>query len=205
MIIIAADAKLTTIQATAGAADALESQRHLYDTDDHQSDLNIPESMQNFFYNKMSKHIASTIEFVDVDCANNKNRKSKQTKRAATDKFQMKLLKDTLPITHIDEAIVTSEPISMKHAKPSIIRREIEPSEMTDEEKLRAIVVDGESILQKDDTRHWKAKKIRPHKMFNYREKNNKLYLIEPSNEFTAKRKKNNWTESKIAKWKSNN
>lgn len=173
------------------------SQRYLPDGDEHQADLNVPKSMQDFFYSKMSEKIAASIEFVDIVPA-----KSKKKKKKMKTESTVKLLRDTEPITHIDEAIALIEMISVKRKKPKIVRRQIEVDDLTDDEKVRTVVVDGESIVQGNEVRNWKAKRIRTHKMFNYREKNNKCYMIEPTNEFSAKRKKNNWAESKIAKWK---
>lgn len=171
-----------------------ESQRYSHENEYHQTDLNIPKSMQDFIYKKLSKKIASKIEFVDVDC------KRKPNKSMVENDSAVKLLNDTKPITHIDEMVVMDEPIVVKRSKPSIVKRQIEPDRMTDEEKLRAVVVNAQSVLEGNEVRCWKARKVRTHKMFNYREKNKQLYLVEPTNEFSTKRKKNNWTESKIAK-----
>lgn len=161
--------------------------------------------MQDFFYNKMSMNIASSIEFVDIDgvCGYGE-RTMKSSRTRDENESAVKLLKDTdLTITHIDETVTPNEPILTKQTKPPIARRQIEPNEMTEKEKLRIVAVDGESIIQGNDVRYWNInKKIRTNKIFNYREKNCKLYLVEPTYEFSAKRKKNNWTESKISKWK---
>lgn len=202
-IIITGDSKKNSIQKPS-AADTQKSQRYLDDAEYHQTDLNIPKSMQDFLYSKMSKNIASSIEFVDIVCNNSEQKRSKKNTKDKTE-FVVKLLRDTEPITHIDKGVPLDEPILIKQRKPSIVRRQIEPIQMTNEDKLSAVVLDGESIQLGNEVRNWKPKKIRTHKFFNYREKNNKLYFVEPVNEFSAKRKKNNWTESKIAKWKLNN
>lgn len=186
--LIAGDSNQATKQA--------ESQRYLHEGRDHQNDLSIPKSMQDFIYKKLSKKIASKIIFVDADY----KRESKKTK--VGNESAVKLLKDTEPIIHIDEMVALDEPIIVERSKPSIVKRQVEPDRMTDEEKLRAVAVNGKSILEGNEVRCWKARRVRTQKIFNYREKNKRLYLVEPTNEFSTKRTKNNWTESKIAKWK---
>lgn len=147
----------------------------------------------------MSKKIEDSIEFVEVSTKKSKKRKDGQEQIGC-----VRLLSDTDPITAIDFVPeVTDGPIAGK--KLEVKRRTIEPDEYNDEEKLKMASVDGESILQQIDTKDWKPKKVKPNKLFKYREKNAVLYAIEPENEFTALRKKNNWCESKIAKfpWKN--
>lgn len=153
----------------------------------------------------MSMNIASSIEFVDIDgvCGYDA-RTMKSSKTRDKNESALKLLQGTeLTITHIDETVTANQPIITKQTKPSIVRRQIEPNEMTESEKLRIVAIDGESIMRGNDFRNRNInKKFRTNKIYNYREKNCKFYLIEPTNEFSAKRKKNNWTESKISKWK---
>lgn len=183
------------------AIGAPKSQRDLVEGERDQNDINIPRSMQDIFYNRMSKHIASSIEFVNVDCPSSK-RMAKKMKTVDDNQPAMKLLKGSDPIKHIAGTVALDGPIVMKQTKPSIARRQIEPNEMTDEQKVHAVAVDAESIIQGNEIRNWRPKKVRLHKIFNYREKNDRLYLVEPSTEFSARRKRNNWTESKISKWK---
>lgn len=183
---------------TVGTANASRSERYLDDTADHYTDLNIPQSMQNFLYNKLSENISSSIEFINIVCAEGDRQRS-QSGTENVHKSAVKLLKDTEPIIRIDN----EAPSAAKQTKPSIIRRQIESDGITYKEKLKAAVLNGESILLGHEVCKWKSRKVRTQKVFNYREKSNKLYSSDPLNEFSAKRKKNNWTESKIAKWKS--
>lgn len=176
----------------------LKSQRKI-DHEEIESDLNVPKSMQDFVYKKMSKKIEDSIEFVEVS-----TKKSKKRKEGKDQIGSVRLLSDTDPITKIDFVPeVVDGPIQNK--KLEVKRRIVEPDEYNDEEKFRMASIDGESILQQTETKNWKPKKIKPNKLFKYREKNAVLYAIEPENEFTALRKKNNWCESKISKfpWKS--
>lgn len=144
----------------------------------------------------MSKRIAESIEFVDV--SSKKHKKSKKIDNNCS----VRLLKDTDPITKID--LIPEDLIPIKVEKIEVKRRTIEPDSHDNDAKIKASAIDGESILQQTETKSWKSKKLKPNKMFNYREKKSVLYLIEPANEFSRERKKNNWNESKIANfpWK---
>lgn len=175
-----------------------KSQRHI-DHDEIEADLNVSKSMQDFVFKKMSKRIEDSIEFVEVAV-----KKGKKRKTSDTDGF-VRLLKGTDPITQIDFLPESQQVLAFKRPKPELKRREIEPDNYDDEEKLKMVTVDGEQILKQTETKGWKSKKVKSNKLFNYQEKNGVSYLIEPKNEFTALRKKNNWSESKIANfsWKN--
>lgn len=153
--------------------------------------------MQDFVYKKMSKRISESIEFVDVSSKKDKKRK------ADDGSCCVRLLKDTEPITKID-LIPSDEVTPIKGKKIEVKRRTIEPDGYDNDAKINVAAIDGESILQQTETKNWKSKKLKPNKMFNYREKKSVLYFIEPENEFAGVRKKNNWSESKIANfpWK---
>lgn len=177
----------------------LKSQRYI-DHEEIEADLNVPKSMQDFVYKKMSNRIADSIEFVET--ATKKAKKRKQND--VGNECGVRLLKDTDPITKIDvELDVSSKP--NKSTKLEIKRREIEADTYNHDEKVQMAAIDGERILQQIDTKGWKSKKPKSHKLFNYRAKKSVLNFVEPANEFAALRKKNNWNESKIANspWKS--
>lgn len=178
-------------------AQTLKSQRYI-EHDEIESDLNVPKSMQDFIYKKMSKKINNSIEFVEVS-----SKKSKKKKATQDELGCVRLLSDTDPITSIDFVPEVIDP-PMEAKKPKIKRRIVEPDEYNDEEKLKLASIDSDSVLQQTETKSWKPKKVKPNKLFKYREKNSILYAIEPENEFTSLRKKNNWSESKISKfpWK---
>lgn len=173
-----------------------KSQRYV-EHDEIEADLNVSKSMQDFVYKKMSKKIGDSIEFVEICPKSTKKRKKDDVGNC------VRLLKDTAPIKHIDfmPESLTNPTVGKKL---EVKRRIVEPDGYDDDEKLKMVSVDGEQILKQTETKGWKSKKIKPNKLFNYHEKNSVLYYIEPSNEFTALRKKNNWTESKIANfpWK---
>lgn len=178
----------------------LKSQRHI-DHDEIEADLNVPKSMQDFIYKKMAKKIADSIEFVETVPKKEKKRKQNGN---ATNECCVRLLKDTDPITKIEvELDVPLE--SNKRPKLKIKRREVEADVYSHEEKIKMAAIDAERILQQTDTKGWKSKKPKSHKLFEYRAKKSVLNLVEPTNEFSALRKKNEWNESKIANspWKT--
>lgn len=176
---------------TLSEADALKSQRYI-EHDEIAADLRVPKTMQDFVYKKMSKKIEDSIEFTEIS-----RKKVKKQKHAAAEPC-VRLLKDTDPITQIgSESENPTESIGRR--KFEVKRRIIEPDDYDEEEKLKMVLVEGDQILQKTETTFWKSKKLKPDKVFNYRHKNSVLNLVEPTNEFTSLRKKNNWNESKIA------
>lgn len=156
--------------------------------------------MQDFVYKKMSMRIADSIEFVETSTKKNKKRKQND----ATNACCVRLLTDTDLITKIDVEFDIA-PKSNKSTKLEIKRRQVEPEVYDHDEKIKMAAIDGERVLQQIDTKGWKSKKPKTHKVFNYSGKKSVLHLVEPANEFAALRKKNNWNESKIANspWKN--
>lgn len=156
--------------------------------------------MQDFVYKKMSMKIADSIEFVETATKKDKKRKHND----AANECCVRLLKDTDPITKIDGEFDVAVKRN-KSIKLEIKRREVEADSYNDDEKIKMAAIDGERILQQIDTKGWKSKKPNTHKLYSYRAKKSVLNLVEPANEFSALRKKNNWNESKIANspWKS--
>lgn len=176
----------------------IKSQRYV-DSEDRECDLKVPVTMQDFVYKKLSKKIENSIKFVDVKYEEGK------TKRHADTNACVKLLRDFDPIIHTD---LTEECCGIEHGKRKkmeIKRRIVEPDNCDEHEKLSLASISGEQVLQKDDTKAWKSRKSKSNKIFNYQEKNSTLYLIEPNSEFAALRKKNNWSENKIANFRRKN
>ncbi|XP_031621824.1 uncharacterized protein LOC116339883 [Contarinia nasturtii] len=190
-------AKIKPIKPTT-SGQPLKSQRYI-ENDEITADLNVPKSMQDFVYKKMSKKINDSVEFIETPTKEIKNEKT------TNDDFNcLRLLNDTEPIKIID--LMPQHDIQPNGGKKfEIKRRIIEADEYTDEEKLKMASIGGDSILEQTETKGWKAKKVKPNKMYKYREKNSVLYAVEEENEFTALRKKNNWSESKIGQfpWKN--
>lgn len=193
---------MTEIKSTSPTAQ--NSQRYI-DHEDIEEDLKISQPMQDFVYKKLSKRINESIEFVEVLTKKKNKDKHKAVDEAAGG---VRLLNDTDIIQRIDylddERLQTELIGQVAPKKPMIKRRIIEPDELAEDEKLKLSVIEGDKILQQTETKAWKPKKNRPDKVFYYREKKSVSYLQEPQNEFTALRKKNNWTESKIANFHLN-
>lgn len=176
----------------------MKSQRYI-EHDEVETDLRVPKSTQDFVYKKMSRRIEESVEFVEFS-----DKKSKKKNHSDDEMSGIRLLKDTDPITKID-LISEDDMKPNKGTKFELKRRIVEPDGYSQEEKIRMTVIDGESILKQTEIKGWKLKKVKPNKMFNYRAKKSIVEFIEPENEFSALRKKNNWNESKIANspWKT--
>lgn len=174
---------------TLSGAQPLKSQRFI-EHDDIETDLNVPKSMQEFIYKKMSQKIADSIQFVDV-------KKNKQEMEMHQKAGCVRLLRNMDPITSIGDELQESTN-SGKRKTFRVKRRLVEPDEYNFDEKMKLASIDGESILQQLDTKSY-PNKIKANKVFNYREKKSTLHYIEPDNEFSKLRRKNKWNESKIA------
>lgn len=145
--------------------------------------------MRNFVYKKMSNIINETIEFVDIDTSNPVKKKTNIT-------TVVKLLKDTDPID-LDADQKYERTVQVK---PDIRKRQIEADNLSNDEKIRAASI---NIVQLNESiGGWNHRPLKENKFFKYREKKGNLYLIEPENEFTKLRKKNNWSETKIHNFK---
>lgn len=189
-------ARLSAEEATMSRSKGPPKSERYLEGSEHHTDLDIPNSMRDFVYKRLSANIDSLVEFVEVA-------EKPQKKKRKKEKAVVKLLSDTGPIEHIEQPVEVSFDFPIiKKRKPQIKRRQVDGDLYSDDDKLRISAVESKSILDGDETRRWKTKETRPHKMFEYHEKNNVLYFVEPKNEFSAQRKKNNWTESKISKWR---
>jgi hypothetical protein len=147
--------------------------------------------MQQFVYKKMSKLIENSVEFVDVS--------PKKRNQPPVSPSIVKLLRDTEPINLDAENEVYP---TLHQVKPIIRKRQLEPDHLDENTKIQLTAVDGQSILQQKEVQKWKVRPAKDNKEFRYREKNGTKYQIEPENEFTKGRKKNNWSENKIMKYK---
>lgn len=176
---------------------ALKSQRYL-DTDGIEGDLKVPKSMQDFMHKKLSKKIAETIDFIEIDGAKKKTKRKDIVESVPS----VRLLKDTDPIKYLDvtegEAADWVKPTDCKRLE--VKRKVVEPIQVDEDEMIRMATVDGKDVLAKRDTEAWKKRKGDKKKLFEYRQKQKTLHLIERDNEFSKLRRKNKWDESKIAK-----
>lgn len=151
------------------------------------------ESMQAFVYKKMSTILSANIEFVTVD--DNFNTAT------TTSPSCVKLFRDTEPI-RLDSDADAHQPkapgriVRLKRRRNN--QKQIDPN-VSEADKIQASLIDQRQISS--ETSAWKdrTKKV-ARNLYRYRDVNSKLYLVEADNEFTKLRKKNNWTENRIAR-----
>lgn len=95
-----------------------------------------------------------------------------------------------------DSDVVVNSPCLTQCHEDRNIRKRRKLSPPPDLEKCKTVAVD--EVFVKNETSTWSKRS--KSEMYKYKEKNSQLYLVEPDNEFTKMRKKNNWSESKIKK-----
>lgn len=149
----------------------------------------MPESMQTFIYKKMSTILNANIEFITVASTTS----TTTTTSTASPSF-VKLLRDTEPIRLEEDA--PPPIINLKRKK--IFKKRLEQN-VSESERLQASVIDSKTISA--ETAAWKDRRRKEDRnLYHYRDVQSKLYLVEADNEFTKQRKRNNWTENKIAR-----
>ncbi|XP_063708569.1 uncharacterized protein LOC134837156 [Culicoides brevitarsis] len=152
------------------------------------SDINITESMKKYCGQKFSEMVSKMVEFVDVEenvAKKSKKRKNEGGVRLLKGAPIIDLNKDSLP----DLPEMLNKPLDVK-------RRQIEKDSLSETDKIKEATISSDVILSEKTTKHFKNRQ-KP-KVYEYKTKKGVSYLKEPDNEFTALRKKNNWSESKI-------
>ncbi|KAG4078414.1 hypothetical protein HA402_013125 [Bradysia odoriphaga] len=171
---------------------ALKSQRHIADADEHIDDLLIPEEMRKFVSKKLAKIIENRVEFVDVSGSGESQSRTDDTVE------QIKLLDNV--VLNIDWAGETAE--CNKRKKQDIRKRKLPDVDDSKTESVRIAeaVIDLEDVSM--EVSNWKT---RPKgTVFEYHEKNGKLFEVEPETEFSEKRKRKQLErKSNIKKYKS--
>lgn len=191
------DPKMTLIYLAAKCKEppsqpARKSQRYI-DVDERlENDMQVTQSMQNFMHKKLNQILEKRIEFVDVVVT--------PEVEADDDEFQstVQLFRDSAPIV-LKTTEEESVPIKQKRRKKLKRRLASEDGQQIEEERLAAAAISVENLQH--EVSSW-TKSPNPKKHFEYVEhKSTKiLHLKEPDNEFTKQRKKNNWSENKIAR-----
>ncbi|KAH8289264.1 hypothetical protein KR054_002468 [Drosophila jambulina] len=169
-----------------------KSERYLEEQDVPAGDLQITKEMQTHIWSRLSGIIQSQIEFEEKPKHQKKAEKEEQGGVRLVSNADCYLIAD----------LVVEGPAGPTR-KPTIKRRVVDEDE-TSATLLQAVAVSGESVLEGKDVLLWAEKKSRPEKLFQYRSSGGKLLAIEPTNEFTKRRRQNNWNESKIARKKKN-
>ncbi|KAL5275354.1 hypothetical protein ACFFRR_001322 [Megaselia abdita] len=144
------------------------------------------EETKDFMHKKLSNIISEQFEFT-ISTLNDPHTDTKYRNR-------VKLLSDCKTGVQAYEDIV-EEFIGPKK-KPDIKRRKVEPEYLSKEERLKASVINAETLLED---------KIfeKPKQEITYKYKTGKdgtCHFLEPNTEFTTLRKKNNWSEKKISR-----
>lgn len=167
----------------------LKSQRYLDFEDEKslKSDLVVPDSMQKFIYNKLSKILDNQVEYV-VEKKSKKRKKNEQEDEESID--NVRLLSDSeVPVKFYDPPELP--PGNRK--KVAIKRRTTEPE--TDEaEKIQSAAIDGKLIAT--EVKSWSNKVKSP--TTDYKIIKGVGYIRDVPNEFTKARNKNSWSENKI-------
>lgn len=201
-----------TLASLSSVSGGRRSQRYL-DTDERlENDMQITESMQNFMHKKLNQLLEQRIEFVEIE----EDQPAAATSAAGDDPSKadenvdvsvVRLFRDSEPIVLCDTTANYEASSNHRRQKKAYIKKRRLPEEMdTDIDKAAKMQA---SLCTLDDINTeingWK-KAPKAHKLYNYREHrvSKQLYLVEPDTEFTAQRKKHNWSESKIArKWQT--
>lgn len=168
---------------------ALKSQRHIADDNERIDDLLIPEEVQKFVSKKLAKIIENRVEFVDI-------RGSDEAEHRTDNTVQQISLLDNVVLS-IDWA--DGETTKYNERKKQDIKKRKIPDvddSKADSVRIREAVIHLEDVSK--EINNWKT---RPKgTVFEYHEKNGKLYEVEPTTEFSAMRKRNNWNECKISR-----
>lgn len=145
--------------------------------------MNISDQTKKYIWKQLSEKINASVEYVDV--ATDSTGDAVQEPQAS---FGVKLFSDS-------DVVVDSTCLTQCHEeRNNRKRRKLSPP--PDVEKCKTVAVDEAFV--KNETSTWSKRS--KSEIYNFKEKNSQLYLVEPDNEFTKMRKKNNWSESKIKK-----
>jgi len=179
------------------AIETKKSQRYL-DTNNKDNELNISDGMKKFVSKKLTKLIEDQICFVEIQTPEIKN----LSKPEINEEIGIRLFSDSDSYLKIDNEDENYQEIlnnQMKKRK-AIKRQKNDPLEndLSEVEKCKAASIEVEYLLSGEETKQWR--KEHRNKEYKYKSIKNKLHFIEPVNEFTKCRKKNNWDESKISR-----
>lgn len=173
----------------------VKSERFLEEQEPATSDLKVTQEMQKHIWSRLSNIIQQQIEFCEEEKRPLGNQKS------VLDRVKLVSTADC----YLSADVVIEGPQGPRK-KPIIMKRLLPEDESSKEHNanLSSISVSGEWVLDGKDLQFWAVKKKRADKIFEYKAQGSKLLAVEPDNEFTERRKKNKWDESKISKRKKN-
>ncbi|EDW05931.1 uncharacterized protein LOC6585461 [Drosophila mojavensis] len=174
-----------------------KSERYLADEDAAPvSDLQISKEMQTHLWGKLSAIIQNQVEYCE---------KTDQPASGSEEEKENGWFSQVKLLSNADCYVADDiEPKPGPQKRPTIKRRllDVDEEQANTDAALAAIVVDGDSILSGRDMKSWAPRKSRKDKFLEYKATDalgRKLQAIEPTNEFTKQRRKNNWNETKIS------
>lgn len=195
-------------------ADGRKSQRYL-DVDERlENDMQVTASMQTYMHKKLHEILEQRIEFVDQTDTTAAKISSNQHEpdNAATTESSMRLFSDSAEPFVLRQDAATDEGVdgdvveqsaqpSVRQKRPKIRKRKVlidDEVDVSEAEKLQQATVSTDDL--KHEVSAWKQRS-KPDRLIEYKEHASKiLYRVEPDTEFTAKRKRNNWSDGKIAR-----
>ncbi|XP_038217448.1 uncharacterized protein LOC119836244 [Zerene cesonia] len=130
-----------------------KSERYLEETS-HYNDVKVPLELQKRIGDKISSIINKNIQFVDID--------PKKHKRKI--KGGVKLFKDSEDFLSCNE---DEDTYTESHNKEAKKLKQERTKEDVDEDQLKSVVVSGEYVLSKEETKYWKSR--RKEKVFKYK------------------------------------
>ncbi|KAH8294524.1 hypothetical protein KR044_005840, partial [Drosophila immigrans] len=157
------------------------------------SDLQITEHMQTHIWKKLRAIIESQTEFVEPKA------------QPMPAEEEIPAIPNNVPLLLGANCFIQFDSLEEKlpTKKPKIKRRQVEDAGPITDASLAAVAVSGASILQGQDVQHWAQRAPKKHKLFEYKScdsEGHKLRAVQPTNEFSTLRRKNQWNESKICK-----
>lgn len=153
-------------------------------------------SMQNYVAKKLASIIDDQVQFVEprLETADQKDDDD-------DDAVGIRLFSNSVaPVTvlNTEEASVpSSQPTKKKKNKKQKSARDPSPDQAT---KLSEAAVDASFILDQIEVKRWHKNTTRLEKnVDHYNLRNGNLFPVEPINEFTKLKRKNNWDPKKIS------
>lgn len=162
-----------------------------------ENDMQVTESMQNFMHKKLNQILEKRIEFVEVEAPQSDQPDAQDD---SNDGFSLQLFRNSEPIVLCRESLEPKAAEQQTRQKRPKIRKrkQLDDEVVSEADKVRAAIVTTENL--QSEVAKW-ADRSKPQKLYHYKEHSSKkLYLVEPDTEFTAQRKKNNWSDGKIAR-----
>lgn len=172
--------------------DRPKSNRYLVEEESvFQSDINVTDSMKKFVGKKLSAIIEQKITFVEL---------SDPTKRQSdqsSDSYGVRLLRGSASYLKVDHEDSVAPMPRSKLADP-VRKRMVEPDDRNEKEKVGLSAIEPNAISA--STKCWtnRPKAV----LYEYKANGSMNVIQEPVSEFTHLKRRNNWDESKIAKYR---